>query len=146
MRRGYKVWSTDEQIIMAMRDSLMQRGKVSRDYVCAKCRCGSKRVSKLAEEIGIELPCRRSPRPEREGKRDELKRGDNTFIHACKEALRDGGLNSPLGELLSIITRVPLSDILKMAEGKTVNVERKPLGGGISRNYIASPRRSFVSF
>jgi hypothetical protein len=146
VKRGYKVWATDEQIITAMRDSLRQHGKISRDFVCVQCRCGSKRVNKIAEELGVELPNRRSPRQEREGRRFDIQRGDNTFVHACQEALREGGLDSPLGELLSIITRVPLADILKMAEGKTVNVERKPLQGTISKCYLTSPRQNYVSF
>jgi hypothetical protein len=53
VKRGYKVWATDEQIITAMRDSLKQRGKISRDFVCVQCRCGSKRVNKIAEELGL---------------------------------------------------------------------------------------------
>jgi hypothetical protein len=146
VKRGYKTWATDEQIIMAMRDSLKQRGKISRDFVCVQCRCGSKRVNKIAEELGVELPNRRSPRPERGGRRFDIQRGDNTFIHACQEALREGGLDSPLGELLSIITRVPLADILKMAEGKTVNVERRPMQGVLSKSYLTSHRQPFASF
>ena len=136
-----KSGSTDEQIMLAMVESLRLNGRVSIKFIVRKCRCGTKRINEIAKATGIELVHVNYPRPRKTGIDSQL--GDNTIIHTCKEALKMGGLDNPLGELLSIMTGVPLRSILRMAEGHTVNVERQPREGTIYHSYITSSGPAF---
>jgi phosphoribosylpyrophosphate synthetase len=141
MKRGYRIYSTDEQIMIAMKHSLEQRGRVSIKSIVSECHCGTKRVHEIANSLGIELAHINYPRPRKPGIDSQF--GDNTIIHTCQEALKMGGLNNPLGELLSILTGVPLRSILRMADGHVTNVDRQPREGAISRGYIVTQRSNF---
>jgi hypothetical protein len=129
----YRSTSNDATVAKAIQEEIEDTGSWHLQSIVEKCVTGRARIRRIASGMGVLEKMRNLHLLNTEKQREM----DDTFVSACKEAVAENDLDNGLGDLLSILTGMPLSLIEKMAAGETVTVEALPRTGVVYKRYYA---------